>query len=49
MKILLDECVPWPRVGYSLNIRSQAYKRQGWSGIHNSELLGRAEADFDHI
>lgn len=47
MKILLDECVPWPMhrlLGRHLCTNVQA---QGWSGIKNGELLRRAEAEFD--
>jgi predicted nuclease of predicted toxin-antitoxin system len=47
MKILLDECVPWPMhrlLGHHSFTNVQA---QGWGGIKNGELLQRAEAEFD--
>jgi predicted nuclease of predicted toxin-antitoxin system len=47
MKILLDECVPWPMhrlLGHHSCTNVQA---QGWGGIKNGELLQRAEAEFD--
>lgn len=47
MKILLDECVPWPihklLVGHDCKTAQQC----GWGGLTNGELLGRAEPDFD--
>ncbi len=47
MRILLDECVPWP-MRRLLSLHSvTSVQAQGWSGIRNSELLRRAEADFD--
>ena len=47
MKILLDECVPWPMRRLLSQHSVTSVQAQGWSGIHNSELLRRAEADFD--
>ena len=47
MKILLDECVPWPMhrlLGHHSCTNVQA---QSWGGIKNGELLQRAEAEFD--
>lgn len=47
MRILLDECVPWPLarllVGHNC---SSPYKR-GWGGVKNGELLKLAEDEFD--
>ncbi|SRR6266508_1006598 len=47
MKILLDECVPWPMRRLLSQHSVTSVQAQGWSGIRNSELLRRAEADFD--
>jgi hypothetical protein len=47
MKILLDECVPWPiRRILNGHICSTA-QREGWSGLKNGELLRSAEGGFD--
>src|SRR5215510_14699428 len=47
MKILLDECVPWPMHRLLSKHSVTSVQAQGWSGIRNSELLRRAEAEFD--
>ena len=47
MKILLDECVPWPMHRLLSQHSVTSVQLQGWSGIRNSELLRRAEAEFD--
>lgn len=47
MKILLDECVPWPMHRLLSQHSVTSVQAQGWSGIRNSELLRRAESDFD--
>lgn len=47
MKILLDECVPWPMHRLLPQHSVTSVQAQGWSGVRNSELLSRAEADFD--
>jgi len=47
MKILLDECVPWPMSRLLPMHSVTSVQAQGWSGIRNSELLHRAEAEFD--
>jgi len=47
MKILLDECVPWPMHKLFASHSCTSVQAEGWSGIRNSELLKRAEADFD--
>ena len=47
MRILLDECVPWPLrlllVGHECNTPS----RMGWTGIKNGDLVRSAEDQFD--
>ena len=47
MRILLDECVPWPMRRLLSQHSVTSVQAQGWSGIRNSELLQHAEADFD--
>jgi len=47
MKILLDECVPWPMHRLLSQHSVTSVQAQGWSGIRNSELLRRAETEFD--
>ena len=47
MKILLDECVPWPMHRLLTNHSCTSVQAQGWSGIRNGDLLRRAEAEFD--
>ena len=47
MRILLDECVPWPMRRLLANHSCTSVQAEGWSGIRNSELLKRAEATFD--
>ena len=47
MKILLDECVPWPMHRLLGGHACTSVQAQGWSGIRNSDLLQRAEAEFD--
>ena len=47
MKILLDECVPWPMHRLLSTHSCTSVQAQGWSGIRNGDLLERAEAEFD--
>jgi len=47
MKILLDECVPWPMHRLLAQHYVTSVQAQGWNGVRNSELLRRAEAEFD--
>jgi len=47
MKILLDECVPWPMHRLITQHSVTSVQAQGWSGVRNSELLHHAEAEFD--
>lgn len=47
MRILLDECVPWPMHRLLSSHVCTSVQAQGWSGIRNGDLLQRAEADFD--
>ncbi|HXT64579.1 MAG TPA: DUF5615 family PIN-like protein [Pyrinomonadaceae bacterium] len=47
MRILLDECVPWPIHRLLTNHACTNVQAQGWGGIKNGELLRVAEPDFD--
>ena len=47
MKILLDECVPWPMHRLLIGHSCTSVQDQGWSGIRNGDLLQRAEGEFD--
>ena len=47
MRILLDECVPWPMHLLLFDHLCTNVQAQGWSGIRNGDLLQRAEAEFD--
>ena len=47
MRILLDECVPWPMHKFLQSHDCTTAPRVGWGGIKNGELLRRAEGKFD--
>jgi len=47
MRILLDECVPWPMHRLLTNHSCVSVQARGWGGIKNGELLRLAETDFD--
>ena len=47
MKILLDECVPWPIRRLFDGHECTTAQRCGWGGLKNGDLLRRAEAEFD--
>jgi predicted nuclease of predicted toxin-antitoxin system len=47
MRILLDECVPWPKHRVLTNHSCASVQAQGWGGIKNGELLRLAETDFE--
>ena len=47
MRILLDECVPWPMHRLLSNHSCANVQALGWGGIKNGELLRLAETDFD--
>jgi predicted nuclease of predicted toxin-antitoxin system len=47
MRILLDECVPWPLSQLLSNHSCASVQSQGWGGIKNGDLLQRAKAEFD--
>ncbi len=47
MKILLDECVPWPTFRLLTGHECRTAQQCGWGGFKNGQLLLRAEAEFD--
>jgi hypothetical protein len=47
VKILLDECVPWPLAKHLIGHECLSVQRCGWDGIKNGELLRLAEPLFD--
>ena len=47
MRILLDECVPWPMHRLLTGHSCTSVQAQGWSGIRNGDLLQKAEAEFE--
>ena len=47
MKILLDECVPWPMRKFLAGHECSAAQQRGWGGIKNGDLIGLAEKEFD--
>lgn len=47
MRILLDECVPWPMHGLLAGHECSTAQLRGWGGLKNGDLLRRAESEFD--
>jgi len=47
MKILLDECVPWPMHKFLTGHECSTAQQHGWGGIKNGDLLRLAEKEFD--
>jgi hypothetical protein len=47
MKILLDECVPWPLHELLSGHECVNVQRRGWTGIKNGDLLRLAADQFD--
>ena len=47
MKILLDECVPWPLRDLLAKHDCVNVQKRGWTGIKNGELLRLAAGEFD--
>lgn len=47
MKVLLDECVPWPMHKLLTGHGCTTAQKRGWGGIKNGDLLRLAEGEFD--
>jgi hypothetical protein len=47
MKILLDECVPWPMHKLLDDHHCMTAQQRGWGGIRNGELIKAAQSEFD--
>ena len=47
MRILLDECVPWPVQKLLVGHDCVTVQQHGWGGIKNGELLRLAGSEFD--
>jgi hypothetical protein len=47
MRILLDECVPWPMHKLLAGHECTTAQQRGWGGIKNRDLLRVAESEFD--
>jgi predicted nuclease of predicted toxin-antitoxin system len=47
MRILLDECVPWPMHKLLSSHVCSSVQDLGWGGIKNGDLLQRVQGDFD--
>lgn len=47
MKILLDECVPWPMHKILTGHTISTAQREGWAGIANGQLLQKCQGKFD--
>ncbi len=47
MKVLLDECVPWPLRLLLAEHECTTASYRGWGGSSNGELLRMAGAEFD--
>jgi predicted nuclease of predicted toxin-antitoxin system len=47
MRILLDECVPWPMQKLLAGHICATIQQRGWGGIKNGDLLRLAEGEFE--
>jgi len=47
MKVLLDECVPWPVHKLLVEHVCKTAQQCGWGGTKNGDLLRLAEKNFD--
>jgi len=47
MKILLDECLPWPMHRLLAGHGCMTAQQRGWGGIKNGDSLRLAESEFD--
>jgi predicted nuclease of predicted toxin-antitoxin system len=47
MKVLFDECVPWPARTLLHEHQCTSVQKRGWGGIKNGELVKLAELEFE--
>jgi len=47
MRILLDECVPWPMHRFLAGHDCTTAQQRGWGGIKNGLLFQQAEGEYD--
>lgn len=47
MRVLLDECVPWPMHKLLAGYDCTSTQWRGWAGIKNGDLISLAEKEFD--
>jgi len=47
MRILLDECVPWPLHRLLVDHECSTAHKEGWGGASNGDLIRLAETGFD--
>lgn len=47
MRILLDECVPWPMHRLLEGNDCRTAQQCGWTGVKNGDLIRLAEQEFD--
>lgn len=47
MRIVLDECVPWPLAKHLADHTCTSPQRSGWGGFENGDLLRLAEAEYE--
>lgn len=47
MRILLDECVPWPMRRLLTGHEYTTAQKRGWGGVKNGDLIRLAEGEFD--
>ena len=47
MRIVLDECVPWPLAKHLGAHTCTSPQRSGWGGFENGDLLRVAEDEYD--
>ena len=47
VRIVLDECVPWPLAKHLIGHTCTSPQRSGWGGFENGELLRLAEEEYD--
>ena len=47
MRVLLDECVPWPMHRLLFGHESRTAQQCGWGGLQNGDLLRKTEGQFE--